>query len=139
MSDNPYEAPQTSRRAVEAVGVRSGTREDLRKVATYQKGILVCILLYFVAVISNLVLPENAALGIALLLLLVGVGLASMVFIFLLAMKVYSTALGVVLGIGALFPLIGLIILLMVNGKATRILKENGIHVGLLGANVSRI
>ncbi|WP_152053551.1 hypothetical protein [Tautonia marina] len=137
MSDNPYEAPQTSGRSVEAVGVRSGSREDLKKVATYQKGILVCILLYFGIVIGQFLVPPE--LGIVLLLMLLGIALASMVFIFLLAMKVYSTALGIVLGIGALLPLIGLFILLMVNGKATRILKENGIKVGLLGANLSQI
>lgn len=137
MSDNPYEAPQTSGRAVEAMGVRSGTREDLRKVATYQKGILVCILLYFGAVVSQFLFPPELVIVPALMI--IGVALASMVFIFLLAMKVYSTGFGIALGIGALIPLIGLFILLMVNGKATRILKENGIHVGLLGANLSQI
>ena len=35
----------------------------------------------------------------------------------------------------ALIPLIGLISLRVVNGKATRILRVNGIKVGLLGAN----
>ncbi|MEW4570785.1 hypothetical protein AB1L88_23205 [Tautonia sp. JC769] len=138
MSDNPYEAPQSIGRPVdEAVGVRGGSRQDLRKVATYQKGILVCILLYFGVMVGQFVLPPD--LAIAMAFAVIGVGLASMVFIFLLAMKVYSTGFGIVLGIGALLPLIGLIILLMVNGKATRILKENGIHVGLLGANLSQI
>jgi hypothetical protein len=32
-----------------------------------------------------------------------------------------------------------LITLLVVNGKATAILKQNGIRVGLLGANLSEI
>ena len=36
------------------------------------------------------------------------------------------------------FPYIGLIVLLVVNGKATGILKQNGIKVGLLGANLSQ-
>jgi len=45
----------------------------------------------------------------------------------------------VLLGILTLIPCIGLIVLLVVNGKATGILKQNGIKVGLLGANLSQI
>jgi hypothetical protein len=59
--------------------------------------------------------------------------------VFLLAIKVYSTGVGVLLGILTLVPCIGLIVLLIVNGKATGILKQNGIKVGLLGANLSQI
>jgi hypothetical protein len=42
-----------------------------------------------------------------------------------------------VLGILTLIPLVGLIVLLIVNGKATNLLREDGIHVGLLGARMS--
>ena len=59
MNYNPFEAPQ---REPQAVGVLSGSREDLRRVAVYQKGILVCILIYFVAVFSQFALPEQARL-----------------------------------------------------------------------------
>lgn len=99
MSDNPYEAPQSGGRSAEAVGVRSGSREDLKKVATYQKGILVCILLYFGVLVSQFVLPPEIAVLMAFALL--AVVLASTVFIFLLAMKVYSTGFGIALGIGS--------------------------------------
>ena len=37
MSENPYQAPPLE---PPVVGVLSGTREDLRSVAVYQKGIL---------------------------------------------------------------------------------------------------
>lgn len=73
------------------------------------------------------------------------VAIASTVFIFLLAIKVYSVVVGILLGLltllGSLtlFPLIGLIVLLLVNGKATKILRQNGIKVGLLGANLKAI
>ena len=52
----------------------------------------------------------------------------------LATVKVYGTGLGIFLGILCLVPLIGLIVLLAVNGKETRVLKQNGIKVGLLGA-----
>lgn len=134
MSENPYQSPSGPS---QVVGVRSGSREDLRSVATSQKGILVCILLYLVSVGAQLVVPPELRLLIALGVLVVGI--AATVFVFMLAIKLYSTGVGVLLGILTLIPCIGLLVLLAVNGKATSILKQNGIKVGLLGANLSEI
>jgi hypothetical protein len=134
MAENPYQSPATDARAV---GVLSGRIEDLHKVAKYQKGILVCILIQLIAVAAQLALPEELRVFVALGSLVVG--LVSTVFVFLLAVNVYSTALGVVLGVLALIPCLGLVALLIVNQKATNVLKQNGIRVGLLGANLSQI
>lgn len=134
MSFNPYEAPQMDQRAV---GVLSGKREDLRRVAFYQKGILICILIYLGAVFGQFALPQDVRLLLGLAVL--GVGLTGAAFSFLLAMKTYGTGLGILLGILCLVPLLGLLILLMINGKATTVLRQNGIKVGLLGANLSTI
>ena len=134
MSDNPFQSPATDARVL---GVRGGSREELRKVETYQKGILVCILIQILAVIAQFVLPPELAIVVALASL--AVSLASTVFVFLLAVNVYSTALGIVLGILALVPCVGLIVLLAVNGKATSVLRNNGIKVGLLGANLADV
>ncbi len=133
MTGNPYQPPPES----SAVGVLSGSREDLRSVARFQKGILVCILIYLIAVIGQFALPPEIRPLVGLGVLVVG--LVGAVFVFLLAIKVYGTALGIVLGILSLVPLIGLIVLLIVNGKATGVLKQNGINVGLLGADLSAI
>lgn len=134
MSDNPYQAPEVSS---EVTGVLSGTRDDLRSVAVFQKGILVCILIYFVAVIGQFALPAGIRPLVGLGVLLNG--LVGAVFVFLLAIKTYGTGLGIGLGILSLIPCVGLIVLLIVNGKATTILKSNGINVGLLGAKISSI
>jgi hypothetical protein len=134
MSENPYQSPGTVSRAV---GVLSGKHEDLRSVAYYQKGILVCILIYVSAFILGVFLPPGARPLVQIGVL--GVGLAGTVFVFLLAMKVYGTALGIVLGILTLIPCVGLITLLIVNGKATSVLRANGCQVGLLGADLSKI
>ncbi len=106
-------------------------------VAQYQKGILVCILIYLIAMVFQFALPPELRpiIGVGVLL----VGLTGTVFVFLLAIRVYSTAVGVLLGILTFIPCIGLLVLLMVNGKATGILKQNGIKVGLLGADLSQI
>ena len=133
MDENPYQSP-----IVEAtvVGVKSGLREDLRSVAVYQKGILVCILVYFLAVIGQFALPEELRLLLGLGVL--AVGITGLVFVILLAAKVYETGTGILLGILTIVPCVGLIVLLIVNGKATSILQQNGYKVGLLGANLSQ-
>ncbi|GIW91876.1 MAG: hypothetical protein KatS3mg109_2308 [Pirellulaceae bacterium] len=134
MSQNPYMSPRAPGMAV---GVRSGRREDVYAVARYQRGVIVCLLLAIILNIAQVFIPEPFRLlgGLALLT----AGVASMVFVILLAIKVYHPILGVLLGILALVPCIGLLALLVVNGKATRILQENGIRVGFFGADLSQI
>ncbi len=132
MSDNPYQSPQTEE---PAVGVLSGARSDLRKVAEYQKGVLICILVYLAGVLVQIAMPP-AVLPIGALMGL-GAGLVGAVFVFLLAMKLYGAVGGGLLGLLTLVPLIGMFVLLVINGKATNVLRQNGIQVGLLGARTS--
>ena len=134
MSYNPFEAPVSNARVV---GIISGSREDLVKVAQYQKGILVCILIYIVAVAGQFALPPQLrpVLGLGVL----AVGLVAAVFTILLAMKTHGTVLGIILGIFCLVPILGLLILLLVNQKATTVLQSNGIKVGLLGADLGSL
>lgn len=136
MSDdeNPFHAPESDLRVE---GVLSGAREDLRSVATYQRYIMLCILVYLGAVIGQFAVPQEVRLFIALGVL--AVGLAGTVFVFLLSTKVYGTVQGIIFAIFTLIPCIGLIVLLIINSKATNILKANGIKVGLLGANPADI
>ncbi|MEM7626252.1 MAG: hypothetical protein AAF333_11705 [Planctomycetota bacterium] len=61
--------------------------------------------------------------------------LASLTFIILLAAKLYSIGIAVMFGILGLIPLVGLIILLSVNNKATQALREAGYEVGFWGAS----
>ena len=110
-------------------------RIDLRSIAVYQKGILVCILIYLATVAAQFALPPELRLFLAIPA--IGVILTATVFVFLLATKVYSTGIGVLLGILTLIPCIGLIVLLIINAKATTVLKRHGVAVGLLGARMS--
>jgi hypothetical protein len=150
MDENPFQSPVSD---LHAVGVKSGTREDVRAVAKFQKGILVCILIQIIFAIGHAVIsfqnvnngekpkpPVAAQATDALLLLgLLVTGVVGSVFVFLLAIKVFSTGAGVLLGILTLVPCLGLIMLLFINSKATSILRQNGLKVGLLGANLSKI
>ena len=134
MSVNPYESPRVE---APVVGVLSGSREDLRAVAKYQKGILVCILIYLIAVFGQFALPVELRFILALGVVLVAI--AGAVFVFLLAIKVYGAGLGTLFGILSLVPLLGLLVLLIINGKATTILRQNGIKVGFMGAKLSEV
>jgi hypothetical protein len=116
---------------------RALAREDLRAIATYQKVIILCILVYVLAVAAQFLVPEGLRLFLGLGVLALGV--VATVFVFLLATKVYSPGLGVLLGLLTLVPCIGLIVLLIINGKATAVLKQHGVRVGFLGANPSDI
>jgi hypothetical protein len=134
MSYNPFEAPATNSRVV---GIVSGSRGDLLKVAKYQKGILVCILVYILAVAGQFALPPQIRPLVGLGVLVVG--LIAAVFTIRLAMKTHGTILGIILGVLCLVPILGLLILLLVNQKATTVLQLNGIKVGLLGADLSSL
>ena len=57
----------------------------------------------------------------------------------LLASNVYNSILvGIILGIICITPLFGILILLVISQQATRLLKRNGIKVGLIGADMSQ-
>ena len=60
--------------------------------------------------------------------------LASTFLVISLAIKVFSTGIGILLGLLTLVPYLGLLVLLFINVRATRVLRQNGIQVGLFGA-----
>lgn len=137
MSENPYQAPAVSDKAV---GVRSGRPIDLLAVARYQRGINYCILIQVVIYIGLLVVAAiltGAQFDVFFPVWILG-NLACLVaacsLVVLLAMKVYHPLVGIILGFMAFIPCLGLLVLLLINGKATTILKQNGVRVGLLGA-----
>lgn len=137
MDENPYRSPETPIMA-EAVGVLSGKREDLRRVAKYQRGVMLCILTYILAVIAAQLVAEQVKLVPAIVGLVAAI--TGLVFAVMLSSKVYDSAITVILlAILMLVPCLGLIGLLVVNQKATTVLKRNGIKVGLLGADPNAI
>jgi hypothetical protein len=113
----------------------------LKNVATQQRVLNLCILgcicLMFMDVATRFSGPPLLYFAISMVYL--AVNILAAICIFRLAMLVYNTGLGIVLGILTLVPILGLLILLAVNGKATRILRAAGIRVGLLGADPASI
>jgi hypothetical protein len=133
MEENPYTPPRASDLAV---GVKSGRREDVRSVAVAQKAIMVCILLQLATGAVRFILPPEYLTFY--LIAAVVVLLASTISVFMLAMKVFNVPLGILYAVGALLPCLGLLVLFVVNQRATRILRDNGHEVGFLGADLSK-
>ncbi len=111
---------------------QSYSGDELRGIASSQKAVLVCLLGYIIALVATFALGGNGLIAGVVCAVL---GITATVFVFLLATKIYEGSAGILLGILTLIPCIGLIALLVVNQKATSILKDNGVGVGLLGAN----
>jgi hypothetical protein len=115
-------------------------RVKLKQIATGQRIVILCILANIILYIILMTVAKNVpALAIVILLAYIAGVITAAVFLFKLAINIYGVATGIILGIGTLIPLVGLIILLVVNGKATKILRGNGLKVGFLGANPSSI
>jgi hypothetical protein len=112
-------------------------RVDLRTVAIRQKGVIYCIFAYVAGIIVQMFFPADFFSPHVLFML--GVFIAAMAFVFLLAMEVYGVGRGIVLGLLTLIPPIGLVILLIVNHHATHLLRRHGIRVGLFGADRRQI
>jgi predicted RNA-binding Zn-ribbon protein involved in translation (DUF1610 family) len=122
--------------------LKSGTGsrgEDLKQIASYQRGVILCILVQFLAYIAYGALSRvNPIMAAIPSLVVLGAVIAGVVFAVLLAVRVYSTGAGIAMGILAIVPCLGLIMLLIINQAATKKLTENGIKVGFLGANMSQ-
>ena len=123
------------------------TSAKIKQIAQEQKNLMYCILFYLAASIGSGVLnasagpgPRNQSPIIGLIVGLVALVaiIAAVVFVIRLAAKLYSTGTAIVYGILTIIPCVGLIIMLVVNGAATKLLKENGIKVGFMGADMSQ-
>ena len=119
------------------------SREELRAVASKQKAVIVCValnILFFALrlfiVFGKITLPVFVTWILTPCFL--GLAVVSVVYIFMLGIKLYGTAIGILLGLLTFIPLVGLIILLIVNTKATRTLREGGFRVGFFGASLSQ-
>jgi hypothetical protein len=131
---NPYQSPQF---VGQATAVDPVDREKLRRVARRQKWVLYALLAQ--VAVFFLLFPVTYADQqgpIAVLSLTFwALAIASMVAIFRLAKEVASIALAVICTLFMLMPCISLITLLVINGRATKLLQEHGVKVGFMGAN----
>src|SRR5947208_250787 len=104
--------------------------EDVKAIATYQKGIILCILAQFASGITFAGLREarvvpDEVLVIGVLAVYVVVAVTALVCIFQLASRTYGSVAAGLLGLVVLVPCLGLLALLIINGQATSILQAN--------------
>jgi hypothetical protein len=105
---------------IEPVLQEAWTKQNVLEVAKFQKWVIWMILISLVAMF----IPFATIVT----------GIIQLYFIFKLATALRLSAWGYI--IMAFIPLIGLIALLHLNGKATKKLKASGIRVGLMGARM---
>ncbi len=134
MSQTPPPLPDSA-------GKNPPTAHDLRQVASQQRAILLCVLGEIILFVPHYFAHQEGMDLLAgwLAIGVIAVNIVGAVFVFMLAIRLFGTAAGIVLGILAIIPCIGLIILLVVSQRATSVLRSRGIRVGLLGANPSSI
>jgi hypothetical protein len=113
-----------------------GRRVDLRKVALYQRIVLICIACSFAIFPCHYLAPPAAE--VLVLFCSIAISVVDSIFVFRLAFELCGTAGGVILGVLTLIPCFGYLMLLVVEGQATRILRANGYRVGLFGASLAQ-
>ena len=120
---NPFDAPEAA--AVPTAQVDS----ELKSVAAGQRMVILAVLLYLAAVFLQFVIGSVAGLILLATLVLGLIGLIRVA-------RGLGTSIILInlMVICLLIPLVGLIVLLSVNGRATRALRAGGYRVGLLGA-----
>ena len=83
--------------------------------------------------------PMVAVATNAVLLAVVVAHVTAAVFTFKLASELNSTASGIILDLGSLLWCLGLLVMMVVSGKASTVLKRHGVRVGFFGADPSTL
>ena len=105
---------------------------DLKKIATAQRGMLICLLINVLCLIGNRAGIGPVVWGVMILQIV-----AALYFVFNLANSLkYSNAVAVICCLLMFVPIGCLLTMGFLNDRATKILKANGIKVGLFGATV---
>ncbi len=148
--ENPFQAPATDAAATKAPQLppeNALPREELIKIAKFQDWLMYVLLLSIATGAVAIFGAERLDVETLSWLrpLFIGVHLLAVVCIVLLALRIYPLPMTIFLAALALSPLFAfvpyanLFALIIVNTKATTVLKKHGIRVGLLGAKRSDI
>jgi hypothetical protein len=111
---------------------------NIPQVAQRQRWLLLVILAYILLIIGFgfAVASGKPDVAATLRLVMAPVAIASLILLILLMIAMDRPVVSIVLaGIAQFIPLVGLIVLLVVNSRATAMLRAAGYRVGLLGAS----
>jgi predicted RNA-binding Zn-ribbon protein involved in translation (DUF1610 family) len=125
-----------------------GKKAAIRSIATLQKYLLMSILVIILAYAAFFALgrprggpgPDAQVNPMSLILSLVVLvaSLACAVLSVMLAYKLYGTGGAILVFVLQFIPCVSLVTLLRVNSKATNFLRDKGVTVGFLGADLSQ-
>ena len=122
-------------------------KETVHKIAIAQKVVCAFIFLYLLLIPAGIFMP---ALASAIGEKATNIIAAPFVFIFLIGLLVtwfflirmsfllYGLEVSIIVGILMIVPMIGLIVLLILNSRANSAIKRNGYNTGLLGADLNQ-
>lgn len=137
--DNPYRAPVSEGPHVDM----PQDRERLRRIAGAQRLVNVAVLLYLGIIPINVGLRMTGVvaswIGLLVLVYLFVVLVVGVIAVFRLASMFRGTVVALLYLVGMIVPLLGLLLLVSLSGRATKELRAAGINVGLLGANPKTI
>lgn len=125
-------------------GVTSPERlHPMRPLAMAQKLLIYTILAYFVVRIGAMatvaIVPHPAMFGLYGLVYLATLILMLVAVVRLAGACGYSTVGRVLLLVAMFLPLVNLIVLLVLNARATKQLRDSGVKIGFMGADLSRM
>ena len=122
MTGNPYETPKAE------LGDAAVTGERITHLKQGQKFIIYAFVLYFVAIVGAGVAP---VLGVAILLIAFVLGVIGF-FRAMIGVN-YHILIKVILSILMFVPGINILVLLTLNSRATKLLRDAGYSVGFFG------
>jgi len=150
MQENPYKPLDIPEE--DDVLLEKGSPEELRELAKRQRHLLFALLFSILFTFANLGLgglmqstpADQIPAGTQFAAVGIFVGILScliwrFVATFRLAVMLYSTGVAILWTIGNILPLIGFILLLILNQKAISRLQQHGLKVGFMGVNPSQV
>jgi hypothetical protein len=109
-------------------------------IAKAQRGLMMSILGYLVSLLLLFALGQMESELIFMPgVLLLASSLGGLVFLIMLTYRLSGVVLAIVVGLCFLIPLVGLLLMFLMSGKASRLLKKAGFKIGLLGADIGQI
>lgn len=147
MPENPFLSPLTQGSSADGASSDDVSAEKVYQIAKRQHYLNVGILAYVGLIVFRLIAStaiasdDTETLGIVGLIYIV-CALVVVVFVltnlFSLARALHNTIAAVLLTLLGLIPLLGLLVFFVVSNTATKLLRQHGIEVGLLGADLSQ-
>jgi hypothetical protein len=118
--------------------------DKVRAVAKYQRWVILALLLNIAIIILSLVMVIGryelpASFVLILRVILIAVAVFQVTSVVLLAKQFSHIVLAILAGIVTFLPYISLLVLLIYNQKATKYLREHGVHVGFFGAKPNAV